>query len=117
MNKTLSAAAIALLAGLTACSNQAEPTQNTSASAMENMAMPSEAKSGKATGTVTAIDTATGKITLDHGPVVELQWPAMTMAFGAKPDMLKGIAVGDKVAFEFTMTGATAELTKIAKRP
>ena len=117
MIKTLPIAALAVLAAiLPGCSKQAAPTQNTSADTMTNMAMSTEPKTGKATGTVTAIDMATGKITLDHSPVPELQWPAMKMGFGAKPEQLKGLAVGDNVVFEFTMTGAKAEITSIERR-
>lgn len=57
-------------------------------------------KHGMAVGTVSAIDTAKGSITLNHGPMCDLDWPAMTMAFAAKPDQDSGIKVGDKVDFE-----------------
>jgi Cu(I)/Ag(I) efflux system periplasmic protein CusF len=117
MNKTISIAVIALVAtALPGCSKQAEPSPNASTEPLDNMTMSNEPKMGKATGTVTAIDPVAGKITLDHGPVAELQWPAMTMAFGAKPDMLKGVTVGDKVSFEFMMTGANAEIVVIKRQ-
>jgi Cu(I)/Ag(I) efflux system periplasmic protein CusF len=64
---------------------------------------------------VTAIDPATGKITLDRGPIAELQWPAMMMGFETKPDMLKAITVGDSVEFEIEWDGSTAMVTKIHK--
>ena len=106
--------ALLIVAG---CSKPAEQTAKPAASdAMANMAMPTKAQSGKGIGKVTAIDPATGKITLDHGPVAELQWPAMTMGFGTKPDMLKSIAVGDKVVFEFAWNGSSAEITRISKQ-
>ena len=67
MIKTLPLAALAVLAAvLPGCSKQAAPAQNTSADTMTNMAMSTEPKVGKANGTITAIDEATGKITLDH---------------------------------------------------
>ena len=117
MTKTLPIAALAVLAAvLPGCSKQAAPTQNTSADNMTNMAMSTEPKVGKATGTISAIDEATGKITLDHSPVPELQWPAMKMGFGAKAEQLKGLAVGDKVVFEFTTTGTNAEISTISKQ-
>ena len=83
---------------------------------MPSMSMPAATRAGQATGVVTAIDTAAGKITLNHGRVAELQWPAMTMAFGATANQLKGIAVGDKVAFKFTVTGTTAKISEISKQ-
>ncbi|MFM9936169.1 MAG: copper-binding protein [Novosphingobium sp.] len=101
-----------LAASLVACSKPAE----TSPKPMPGVSMPAQAKAGQATGVVTAIDTAAGKITLDHGPVAELQWPAMKMSFGASARQLNGIAVGDKVAFKFTVTGTSAEINDISKQ-
>ena len=117
MTRTLQIAALAVLTAiLPGCSKQAAPVQEKIADSMTNMAMSTEPRVGKATGTVTAIDDAMGKITLDHSPVPELQWPAMTMGFGAKPEQLKGLAVGDKVVFEFTTTGTSAEISSISKQ-
>lgn len=116
MSRTLPITMTAILAAaLGGCGKQASETQKSDAYPIANMAMSNEHKTGKATGTVTAIDTATGKITLDHSPVPELQWPAMTMGFGAKPEQLKGVAVGDKVSFQFTMTGSKAEIISIER--
>lgn len=68
----------------------------------------------KGTGTVTAIDKTAGTITLDHAPIPELKWPAMTMAFTATPaSLLDRAKVGDKVAFDLKMTGGTGEVTGI----
>ncbi|MGE5649382.1 MAG: efflux RND transporter periplasmic adaptor subunit [Bacillota bacterium] len=44
-------------------------------------------------------------ITISHGPIVSLQWDAMTMDFKLPANALpKGIGVGDTVAFEFRQT-------------
>lgn len=40
----------------------------------------------------------------------------MTMGFTAKPELLAGIAVGDKVDFDLTVTGNAGEVTSIRKR-
>ena len=45
----------------------------------------------KGKGTVTAIDKSAGSITLDHGPIPEADWPSMTMAFKAKPELLDSV--------------------------
>ncbi|MBY0520503.1 MAG: copper-binding protein [Sphingomonas sp.] len=117
MTRTATTIAVTLLAAsLAACSKPAEISQNTSPEPMPSMSMPAEPRTGHATGVVTAIDTAAGKITLDHSPVAELQWPAMKMSFGAATNQLNGIAVGDKVAFKFTVTGTSAEITEISKQ-
>lgn len=123
MKKSLVIAAlIALPVGLAGCDRKPEaPKAETSqaatpADAMSNMAMPEGSKMGQGTGTVTAIDAAAGKITLDHEAIGAVGWPAMKMGFTAKPDLLKGIAVGDKVDFDLTVTGSAGEVTAIRKR-
>lgn len=51
-------------------------------------------------GEVRRIDTAQGRITLKHGPIVNLDMPGMTMVFRvADPAMLEGLKAGDKVKF------------------
>ena len=55
-------------------------------------------------GVVKDVDPKNGMITLDHQPIKELNWPAMTMRFKvAKAELLKGIAVGQHV--NFTLQG------------
>lgn len=74
----------------------------------------SDAVMAKGSGTVTAIDKATGMITLDHGPIDTLKWPAMTMEFKATPATLLDTAkVGDKVTFDLKMMDGVAEVTAI----
>ena len=84
--------------------------------AMSGMAMPAGSKMGKGTGTVAAIDAANGKITLDHGAIPAVGWPAMKMGFSAKPDLIKGVALGDKVDFDVTVTDGGGEITAIKKQ-
>ena len=123
MKKTMTIAAMAALSvALSGCGKKAEaPTTElptgaaSTADAMSGMAMPADAKMGKATGTVTAIDAAAGKITLDHGAIPAVGWPAMKMGFSAKPELLEGVAVGDKVDFDVTVTGSAGEVTAIRK--
>lgn len=90
---------------------------NTASAHIGNWAMLAEAKMAKSTGTVIAIDKAAGKITLDHAAIPALNWPAMTMAFAAKPTILESVAVGDKVAFDVTIKGKAGEVTAVSKRP
>ena len=123
MKKTMMIAAMfALPVGLSGCDKKPEPAKvaapeaAASADAMTNMEMPVGSKMGKASGTVTAIDAASGKITLDHGAIPAVDWAAMKMEFSAKPAVLTGIAAGDKVDFEVTVTGNAGEVTKIEKK-
>lgn len=51
-------------------------------------------------GVIKKIDTGTGKITIKHGPIVNLDMPPMSMVFGVQdPALLDGLAKGDNVKF------------------
>ena len=118
MKKTLLMTTLfALPLALTACNKPAdEPKAEDPNDAMGSMTMPVEAKTAKGSGTVTAIDEGAGKITIDHGPITELQWPAMKMGFASNPELLSDVAVGDKVDFDVTVTGNAGEVTALTKR-
>ena len=54
-----------------------------------------------ATAVVKAIDAGQSKVTLAHGPVKSLGWPAMTMAFAVKDkSLLDKLVVGKTVQVE-----------------
>lgn len=56
------------------------------------------------------------QVTISHGPVEGLGWPAMTMAFQApSPQLLQGLTVGDPVDFQFRQAGEQYQLTSIKK--
>lgn len=57
------------------------------------------AQSVEAEGTVTAVDKAAGIVTIKHGPIKALNWPAMTMKFKATPEALASAKVGQKIHF------------------
>jgi Cu/Ag efflux protein CusF len=68
----------------------------------------------KATGVVTNVDRAAGKVTLKHDPIKSLNWPSMTMAFGVKDKaMLDKVAKDKKVEFEFVQQGQQFVITSI----
>ena len=69
-----------------------------------------------ATGTVESVDAKAGKITIAHGPVDALKWPAMTMTFKAGNTDISSIKQGDQVTFEFISTGMDGTLTKVTRR-
>ena len=82
----------------------------------EGMPMGSGAETGQAAsaeGTITAIDEQAGTITVDHGPVPAIEWPAMTMAFTADEHLRQQVEVGDEVTFEFQTTASGGEITSI----
>ena len=52
-------------------------------------------------GVVRSIDARANTVTIAHGPIAALGWPAMTMAFHVhSPEILNGVAVGARVHFE-----------------
>jgi Cu(I)/Ag(I) efflux system membrane fusion protein len=56
----------------------------------------------QAEGTVDGVDAKAGTVSLNHGPVASLKWPAMTMEFKvANEALLPVLKPGAKVAFEF----------------
>lgn len=114
------ASSLLAVASLAACERQAEAPKPTEIAAvnsgsMSNMPMATEMMHGKGIGTVSEIDTAKGIVTLDHGDIAELQWPAMKMGFTIKPELLADIEVGDKVDFEIDWDGKAGQVTRIAK--
>ncbi len=71
---------------------------------------------GSAIGTVKKVDQGKGVLTIAHGPVEALGWPAMTMGFKTQPDQLAALEVGDKIEFEFLSKGVTSTIIRIKKR-
>ena len=55
-------------------------------------------------------------VTISHGPVESIGWPAMTMTFRVpSADMLQGLNVGDPVDFQFQQAGEQYVLTSITR--
>jgi Cu(I)/Ag(I) efflux system protein CusF len=74
-------------------------------------------KTGKGVGIITALDPKAAKITIKHGAIPSVGWPAMTMTFAAKPPaLLKGLEVGQTVGFDTRVQGASADVTAIQPR-
>lgn len=110
--KTIAVFTPVLLAA--ACSNPAPTTVANSNTTKSAVAL-TEPKSASGEGSITAIDPGTGKITLAHGPIAELNWPAMTMGFATTDRNFGGLKVRDKVRFKFRWDGRTAEIEAIDK--
>lgn len=59
------------------------------------------ADSAMSDGVVRRIDAANGKVTLKHGPLANLDMPAMTMVFQVQPRaLLDAVKTGDTVKFQ-----------------
>ena len=76
------------------------------------------AQNAAVNGEVKKIDQAAGKITLNHGPIKNLDMTDenMTMVCHVQdPAMLKQVKVGDKVQFEAERETAGITITKLQK--
>lgn len=69
-----------------------------------------------AVGVVKKIDLTAGTVNLNHEAVPSLKWPAMNMSFKVQsPDLLKDVAVGQKVKITFIKTGSGYVITQLDK--
>lgn len=67
-------------------------------------------------GEVRRVDREGKKITLKHGPIQNLDMPAMTMAFAVKDvAMLDRVKAGDQVRFRVEKIGETYTLVAIER--
>ena len=72
----------------------------------EAAATPAKSAGHQAEGTVDSVDTKAGTVSVSHGPVASLKWPAMTMEFKlANESLLPTLKPGAKVDFEFVERG------------
>jgi Cu(I)/Ag(I) efflux system periplasmic protein CusF len=110
MNRCAFAFLVLLLAGCDAAPQASAPATPAPAPA------PATARHATASGVVQAVDAAAKTVSIAHGPVEALGWPAMTMTFQAPGVDLAAIRPGDAVAFEFTSTGMDGTIVAIARR-
>jgi Cu(I)/Ag(I) efflux system membrane fusion protein len=81
-------------------------------SALPQMAAETEVKQYQAEGVVEALNGNT--MTLSHGPVPELQWPAMTMDFALPPGGLPAaIKPGDRVKIRFSVDDSGSHISQV----
>jgi len=111
-----SAATIMTAAPVAVCSDQAFPAlpilRIASVSAQETAAR----GVFHGVGVVTAIDAATGALTLDHEDIKGLM-PAMIMMYRvASPTLSKGLRAGDKIAFDIDAKRYTITRVRLLRR-
>ena len=74
----------------------------------------SEGKTHKGVGTVKKVDSAGGKVTIAHGPIKTMNWPAMNMTFTVKDKKgLEKLEPEKKVEFQFIQQGSDYVITSI----
>jgi len=61
----------------------------------------------KGVGTVKKVDAAASTVTIAHGPIKSMNWPAMNMTFAVKDKaLLDKFSQDKKVEFEFVQQGS-----------
>ena len=81
---------------------------------MNGMKMETAPVIHRGSGTVQKIDAAKEMVTLVHGPIASLNWPAMTMSFKLKDAALaRGIKAGEAVDFELVQSGSDYVVTHL----
>jgi Cu/Ag efflux protein CusF len=81
----------------------AQPAARTAAADLPNVS-----------GTIEKVDTGAGKVTIDHGPIPNLDMDAMTMVFRVQdPALLQGVKAGDKVQFQADRVNGQISVVKI----
>jgi Cu(I)/Ag(I) efflux system protein CusF len=106
------AIACALIGALTLAATGAAAADDMSN--MPGMSAAPVARHGKGVGVIEAIDARAGTLTIQHGPIPAVSWPAMTMTFRAKPaNLLAGLKVGQTIGFDTTVRGTTADVTAV----
>ena len=74
----------------------------------------SQSSSAMAEGEVRKVDKDASKITIKHGPLANLDMPAMTMVFQVKDRaLLDKVKAGDKVRFQAEKIGGGFAVTRI----
>lgn len=106
--------------GLSACNQPQEtPAATDEATAgptdMATMPMTSDggAQTGTGTGVITAVDPAAGTVTVEHDPIPDFGWPAMTMRFTASPAIMEAVSTGQRIEFDVSVRDGVNEITAI----
>ena len=106
MMRPIPAALIVALLAPVAHANEAHHTKGAAQGATQSGAI--------SEGEVRRVDKEGRKITLRHGPLVNLDMPGMTMVFQVKdPAMVDQVKVGDKVKFRAEKEGSTFIVTEL----
>lgn len=65
-------------------------------------------------GEIKKVDKESGKLTIKHGPLTNLNMPGMTMAFKAQdPSMLDQVKVGDNILFRVENVHGSLTVTEL----
>lgn len=97
---------------LTACGQTQKSGNAADAPGASELSQSAQTYSGA--GKVTAI--AGDQVSIAHGPISGIGWPAMTMTFTARGAVATQVRAGDQVSFAFRKDGSAHVLTDLRKR-
>ena len=104
---------MALALFLTACGEK-ESTSPEGSNAPANSTTNAGTEVYSGSGTVQSI--SADKVTIAHGPIDGISWPAMTMTFTAPSGMAEDVKAGTQVDFNFRQDGGAYVLTSLRPR-
>lgn len=107
----VTAGLVGMLAAVSACSKSGPSTNETQTPAPTQAGQQEQVYSG--TGTISNI--SGDQVSIAHGPIAGVGWPAMTMTFTMPPNLATGAEVGAKVDFSFRKDGSAYVLTSLRK--
>ena len=116
MNRTYSASALALSLLVAACGGKQDAaSENRQVSGTD----PTTSQAGATYSGAGEVRSVAGdQVTISHGPIEGIGWPAMTMTFRAgSPEMARSVSAGDRVSFAFEQDGGAYLLTSLSKEP
>ena len=118
MKAVLSPVVLAIVLSVTSVPAFATPTAAGNALHTDRtLLMLADAHESWTRGKVVRVSTTRGKVTIEHGPIVNLEMMAMTMPFSVTdPSMLEGLAAGDEIEFVADMKGNELILINV-RRP
>jgi Cu/Ag efflux protein CusF len=112
ISKLALAAALALSSASFTLANAAQPAGTTESAGASGTSSASAASMSE--GEIKKIDKEAGKVTIKHGPLTNLDMPAMTMVFRVKdPAMLDQVKVGDKISFVADKVNGQITVTQV----
>jgi Cu(I)/Ag(I) efflux system membrane fusion protein len=92
----------AAVGGFGSAAPASSPASAASAATTPSNAAAVKSAGHQAEGMVEELDAKAGTVSISHGPIASLKWPAMTMEFkAANAAILQKLKPGSKVRFEF----------------
>jgi Cu(I)/Ag(I) efflux system protein CusF len=114
MNATKLGGALALSLLLAACGEKQNAGIENPEGSDANLTAPQSSKIYSGAGSVTAI--TRDQVTIAHGLIEGIGWPAMTMTFAAESSDLAPLKTGDQVTFAFRQQNGKSVIALISKR-